>query len=255
METRHRTKARSRNTSPIRPAPYHRPPISRWHQLVVNASSAAGTTAAVFSEESMKCLKYCLSWLQYAMQHIKQQMLLLKEDLVPQTAIALNNDRSVLSDIKREVVNTLRKVVEVITRYAGSSLPAPARQTVRGFILNLPERWAVLNDIRSSASSPTASPLMSPSTPGSSQINTPTTHTINQQELARRLECFGEESIDMLQSVSCVFSDTVVCAEVWLDRLHSVPGIRNTNNSSQNEDDNEDDKLMLPPIRTLEPNI
>jgi hypothetical protein len=113
----------------------------------VSASSAAGTTAAVISEDSMKCLKYCLSWLQYAMQHIKQQMLLLKEALLPQTAtvIALNNDRSVLSDIKKEVVNTLRKVVEVITRYAGSSLPAPARQTVRGFILNLPERWVTYN--------------------------------------------------------------------------------------------------------------
>jgi hypothetical protein len=121
--------------------------VSRWHQLVVSASSAAGTTAAVISEDSMKCLKYCLSWLQYAMQHIKQQMLLLKEALLPQTAtvIALNNDRSVLSDIKKEVVNTLRKVVEVITRYAGSSLPAPARQTVRGFILNLPERWVTYN--------------------------------------------------------------------------------------------------------------
>jgi hypothetical protein len=32
-------------------------------------------------------------------------------------------------------------VVEVISRYAGSSLPVQARQTVRGFILNLPGKW------------------------------------------------------------------------------------------------------------------
>ncbi|KAI8336761.1 hypothetical protein BC941DRAFT_428023 [Chlamydoabsidia padenii] len=37
---------------------------SRWKQLMVHAGSAAGTTAAIISEESMKCLKYCLSWLQ-----------------------------------------------------------------------------------------------------------------------------------------------------------------------------------------------
>jgi Transcription factor Opi1 len=37
---------------------------SRWQQLVVGAGSAAGTTVAVVSEESMRCLKYCLSWLQ-----------------------------------------------------------------------------------------------------------------------------------------------------------------------------------------------
>jgi hypothetical protein len=30
----------------------------------MHASSAAGTTAAVVSEESMKCLRYCLTWLQ-----------------------------------------------------------------------------------------------------------------------------------------------------------------------------------------------
>lgn len=30
----------------------------------MHAGSAAGTTAAVVSEESMKCLRYCLHWLQ-----------------------------------------------------------------------------------------------------------------------------------------------------------------------------------------------
>jgi hypothetical protein len=67
---------RSRNTSPHRPhsitkpvatRQYHRQqPLvrSKWHQIVMHASSAAGTTAAVISEESMKCLRYCLSWLQ-----------------------------------------------------------------------------------------------------------------------------------------------------------------------------------------------
>jgi hypothetical protein len=105
---------------------------------------------------------------------------------------------------------------------------------------------------------------LSPSTPGSSQVNTPTTNTINQEELARRLESFGEESVDMLQSVSTVFSDTVDCAEVWLDRLHSVPGIRNINsqsyhlnkhNNNNNDDDEGGEKITLPPIRTLEPSI
>ena len=69
----------SRSTSPLRPyalAPksasgprhhhHHASPLprSRWQQLMVHAGSAAGTTAAVISEESMKCLRYCLSWLQ-----------------------------------------------------------------------------------------------------------------------------------------------------------------------------------------------
>jgi hypothetical protein len=74
MKSRSRTTSRS--TSPRRsPHPAHvaLTPInrrqeqvsrSRWQQLVVGAGSAAGTTVAVVSEESMRCLKYCLSWLQ-----------------------------------------------------------------------------------------------------------------------------------------------------------------------------------------------
>lgn len=73
----HKSKSRnpSRSTSPLRthsitkPTPNNRhrsTPLARskWHQIVMHASSAAGTTAAVISEESMKCLRYCLYWLQ-----------------------------------------------------------------------------------------------------------------------------------------------------------------------------------------------
>lgn len=170
---RHLHKSSSRSTSPSRSstnAPYHHPnhhhyiphqiatpaTTSRWQQLVVHASSAAGTTAAVISEESMKCLKYCLSWLQYAIRHIEQQMSILQSYL---TSLATNNSqsssltvpnnqqpknsRSVLSGVKKDIVETLRKVVEVITRYAGASLPTQSRQHVRGFILNLPGKWVI----------------------------------------------------------------------------------------------------------------
>jgi hypothetical protein len=159
---RHHYKASSRSSSPVRSSPYttqhhshhipHQPLVSttsRWQQLVVGAGSAAGTTAAVISEESMKCLKYCLSWLQYATQHIEQQMMILRNYLVSLASNKNSNSlttphqekTSVLSGIKKDIVETLRKVVEVITRYAGASLPTQARQTVRGFILNLPGKW------------------------------------------------------------------------------------------------------------------
>ncbi|KAI8885471.1 hypothetical protein K501DRAFT_215660 [Backusella circina FSU 941] len=254
--SRHRHKASSRSTSPVRSAPYqlHPPPThtpSRWQQLVVSASSAAGTTAAVISEDSMKCLKYCLSWLQYAVKHIEQQMALLKNYLVslasskPSSSSTLthNNKKnstksSVLSDIKKDIVDTLRKVVEVISRYAGSSLPVQARQTVRGFILNLPGRWATVNEIRSTATSPAASPMLSPST--SSGTSTPT-----QDEAAIRLLSFGQESVEMLQSVTTVFSDTVDRAELWIDRLKMMPGI--------NQQQRPDESIRLPPIRTFDP--
>lgn len=45
--------------------------------------------------------------------------------------------------VKKNVVNTIRQVVEVVGKYAGGSLPEPAKQKVKGFILSLPGRWSV----------------------------------------------------------------------------------------------------------------
>ncbi|KAI8891151.1 Opi1-domain-containing protein [Backusella circina FSU 941] len=197
----------SRSTSPHRPytiskSSRHRQPHlrSKWHQIVMHASSAAGTTAAVVSEESMKCLRYCLTWLQYAAQHIERQISLLQSVLVS-LAKAKSTERSVatqesaasaLGQIKKEIVNTLRKVVEVVSKYAGSGLPEQAKQAVRGFILALPTRWANLNN-------------------GSSD-----------NETSIKLLTFGSESVEMIRSVSLVFSDTIDRAELWLSRLRVV---------------------------------
>lgn len=47
-----------------------------------------------------------------------------------------------LNNVKRDVVNTVRQVVDVVSKYAGGALPEPARARVRGFILHLPQAWA-----------------------------------------------------------------------------------------------------------------
>ncbi len=47
-----------------------------------------------------------------------------------------------LTNVKRDVVATVRQVVDVVSKYAGSALPEPARTRVRGFILQLPQAWA-----------------------------------------------------------------------------------------------------------------
>ncbi|KAL0953375.1 hypothetical protein HGRIS_004616 [Hohenbuehelia grisea] len=47
-----------------------------------------------------------------------------------------------LTDARRDIVHTIRQVVDVVSKYAGGALPEPARARVRGFILTLPQRWA-----------------------------------------------------------------------------------------------------------------
>jgi len=220
---------------------------SRWQQLVVGAGSAAGTTVAVVSEESMRCLKYCLSWLQYATKHIEQQMGILRAFLVSlasfkasssengkqSDAVVAPADASRLDAIKKEVIGTLRKVVEVISKYAGSSLPEQARSAVRGFILSLPNRWASVN--QSAANSPT----MGPQRDG------------HVHETAIKLMNFGNESIEMLNGVAGVFGDTVERAETWLDRLRVLGVVQAKPDEVQHEAKkrkNKEQDIITPPV-------
>lgn len=121
---------------------------STWQQLMVGASSAAGSTAAVVSEDSMKCLRYCLSWLQYAIRNLGQQMSLLRGFLVSLATAPPQKQQQpvILASIKRDMVTTLRKVIDIITCYASTALPYQAKAAVRGTILNLPSRWVKDND-------------------------------------------------------------------------------------------------------------
>lgn len=116
----------------------------------------------------MRRLQYCLQWLQvsnfltpltwkelkcgrlqYATNHIDAQILILRDFMASLQVASAHSGEAVshyhmrtLNDVKRDVVDTIRQVVDIISKYAGGALPEPARQRVRGFILHLPQRWA-----------------------------------------------------------------------------------------------------------------
>lgn len=136
-----------------------------WQSLMVEAG---GISAAV-SDESMRKLKYCLEWLQvrilwsqyigitisqWATANLDTQITFLETfiasinatvtgDVAPSTATVSPEALQHYMSVKRNVVNTIRQVVEVVGKYAGGSLPEPAKQKVKGFILSLPGRWSV----------------------------------------------------------------------------------------------------------------
>ncbi|KAH9933440.1 transcription factor Opi1-domain-containing protein [Fomitopsis serialis] len=119
---------------------------SRWQAMLLEA----GGISAAFSEDSMRRLRYCLQWLQYATGHIDAQMLVLRDFIAslqttsPSAAAAAISAQHLrtLNAAKRDVVETIRQVVDIVSRYAGGALPEPARTRVRTFILRLPRRWA-----------------------------------------------------------------------------------------------------------------
>lgn len=148
-------------------------------------------------------------------------------------AVVAAPDSSRLDAIKKEVIDTLRKVVEVISKYAGSSLPEQARSAVRGFILSLPNRWASVNQ------SATNSPTMGPQ------------HDGHVQETAIKLMTFGTESVEMLNGVAGVFGDTVERAETWLDRLRVIGVVQPKRDSVEHEAKkrkNKEQDIITPPV-------
>ncbi|KAG6877916.1 hypothetical protein C0993_002402 [Termitomyces sp. T159_Od127] len=121
---------------------------SRWQAVL---SEASGLSAAL-SDESLRRLKYCLQWLQYATAHIDAQILILRDFTAslrplpsqtpaPHPPISQAHLRT-LNAVRRDIVHTVKQVVDVVSRYTGGALPEPARRRVRGFILGLPQRWA-----------------------------------------------------------------------------------------------------------------
>ena len=106
-------------------------------------------------------LTFCL---QYATVHIDTQILVLRDFIAslqnpPSPSSSNSSDSSspvalsphtplgehhlqTLTQIRRDVVDTIRQVVDVVSKYAGGALPEPARTRVRQFILCLPQRWA-----------------------------------------------------------------------------------------------------------------
>ncbi|KAG6883799.1 hypothetical protein C0993_003670 [Termitomyces sp. T159_Od127] len=121
---------------------------SRWQAVL----SEAGGLSAALSDESLRRLKYCLQWLQYATAHIDAQILILRDFTAslrplpsqtpaPHPPISQAHMRT-LNAVRRDIVHTVKQVVDVVSRYTGGALPEPARGRVRGFILGLPQRWA-----------------------------------------------------------------------------------------------------------------
>ncbi|KAK3831767.1 MAG: transcription factor Opi1, partial [Linnemannia elongata] len=193
--------------------------FSGWRGVVATVGTASAAGVAIFSEESMKSLKYCLQWLQYAVQHIDHQIGLLRAFLVSlaspssSTAMVPSTAASTLASIKKEVVETLRKVIHVVSRYAGACLPDQAKISVRQFILSMPVRWATLNN-ESVPSTPMGSPSLGPQSDRSPEQQAALNET---SERATKVLVLAHESSDMLKSVASIFKDSVDKAENWMD--------------------------------------
>jgi hypothetical protein len=199
------------------------------------------------SEESLRSLKYCLGWLRWANEHIGKVIEALKSvleqydqdglaegaiegsaegQLVVRSEAARSALNAKIVELKKDVLKTLKEVVDIVSKYAGGALPENARILVRRHLTSLPQRFRLAS-----------------SRNGGGEKNGETDVT----EGANRVLVLAKEGLDMMAQVSGVLDGTIVSAEEWCERLgRSNRGEREA--ERENETPMEKPPLELPPM-------
>ncbi|KAK9459025.1 transcription factor Opi1-domain-containing protein [Lipomyces oligophaga] len=197
---------------------------SRWHNVIANAS---GLTFSM-SEESMKSLRYCLQCLKFANSRLTTTVTRLQELLDEKKCPTPAEQSSLLhrvTDAKKDIVTTIGRVVDIVSTYAGSALPEPARSLARSYMLELPTRWVQVSSSRTTSRRNS----LSPSTPGSLTDDGQTLDDFEHsdlavQEHASRVIVLADEALMMLVRLTSVVNDTLDSAEGWCDRFGRTSG-------------------------------
>ncbi|KAJ5702596.1 hypothetical protein N7488_010144 [Penicillium malachiteum] len=179
-----------------------------WQSRLVISTSGLGVA---MSEESLRSLTYCLTWLRWANGRLGRAIVALQNALTEWDNHKKSQSQqdqggesaSLLTQriqaVKADVLSTLKQVVDVVSKYAGGALPENARHLVRRHLTSLPHRFQMAS---------TSQPL-----PGSVEASTDATVG------AHRILVLAHEGLDILGQVSGVVNDTLVSAEHWCERL------------------------------------
>jgi hypothetical protein len=197
------------------------PATGPWQQRLIMSTS--GLSIAM-SKESLRSLKYCLQWLRWANEHIAKTIAALKSILQQYDGSARTEesqdsemanspdstptatDRTQLTgritELKTDVLKTLREVIDTVSKYTGGALPDNARVLVHRHLTSLPQRFrvATLQDASAKKQGDGA----------------------EEQEVrdsAQRVLVLAKEGLDMMEQVSGVLDGTIHSAEEWCQRL------------------------------------
>jgi transcriptional repressor OPI1 len=199
-----------------------RQPPPGWRQQLMISTSGLGVA---MSEESLRSLRFCLSWLRWAngrlgeaIQNIKALLERWNEGVTPSesvtspmsvASITQSSDErrqavmtARIAALKKDVLETLKQVVGIVSNYAGGALPQNARDLVHRHLTSLPQRFTLAN-------------AMIPS--GANAEN-------EAENSANRVMVLAQEGLDMMTQVSRVVNDTLVSAEGWCEKLGRKTG-------------------------------
>ncbi len=199
------------------------PNLESWQQKLILTTS--GLSIAM-SDESLRSLRYCLNLLQWANEHISKVLSalssLLSDDGPSQnSAVPLSESEAAyqreatvakIAALKKDVLKTLKEVVDVVSKYAGGALPENAALLVRMHLTSLPQRFQMAN-----ADTPRQSE-------DGQREGLGNVADLEAREGARKVIVLAKEGLDMMSQVSGVVEGTIVSAEEWLGKLGKRSG-------------------------------
>lgn len=233
-----------------------------WQQRLIMSTS--GLSIAM-SEESLRSLKYCLSWLRWANDHIGRVIMALKDALekydsqhsnstaamklenghVGGSEHARNELNARVSALRSDVLKTLTGVIETVSKYTGGALPENARVLVKRHLQSLPQRFMLATKENANANS-NAQRGNSATTPGDSGEK-------DVREGAQRVLVMAKEGLDMMAQVSFVLDGTIVSAEEWCERLgrkkrdqRDQPGAEDEQQQGQTQEEAKEKPQLVP---------
>jgi hypothetical protein len=108
-----------------------------------------------------------------------------------------------IAALRKDVLDTLKQVVNIVSNYAGGALPANARDLVHRHLTSLPQRFSLANAMYQ---------------PGENENN-------EAEQSANRVIVLAQEGLDMMTQVSRVVNDTLTSAEGWCEKLGRKTGL------------------------------
>ncbi|KAI0427139.1 transcription factor Opi1-domain-containing protein [Xylaria sp. FL1042] len=192
--------------------------------------STSGLSIAM-SEESLRSLKYCLSWIRWANAHIGQavnSLTITMEKYEQRGRESSDHDsgsiqgretRSQLAAqiniLRSDVLKTLQEAIDTVSRYAGGALPDNARELVRRHLTSLPQRFHLANMKASDREAGNRADVKMEEGRAEQEQREET----ETRESARRVILLAKEGLDMMSQVSGVLNGTLMSAEEWCERL------------------------------------
>ncbi|KAI1133952.1 transcription factor Opi1-domain-containing protein [Hypoxylon sp. FL0543] len=206
-----------------------RPGSGAWQSRLIMSTS--GLSIAM-SEESLRSLKYCLSWLRWANVRIGNVINSLKSTMekyeksesertegdhpmngTPSASESVDRSQlaAKIADLRMDVLRTLQDVINTVSRYAGGALPENARELVRRHLTSLPQRFRVASMVGDGPQNGSRTDANGEETREAQEKET--------RESAQRVLVLAKEGLDMMSQVSGVLDGTIVSAEEWCERL------------------------------------